>query len=162
MFNFRTIVVGTILMAVVLLAGPWLAVQLENSFPVVTFGGYRYFGILLIAVGVVFAFYCSILLFLPSKRRARPYDADGVFVIAGPYRFVRNPFMLGVILALWGEALLLSSMALIAYAALVSWSIHFWVIFYEEGALMERFGNEYRRYRDSVPRWLPKLVRFEE
>ena len=161
MFVFRTVLWGTIFLFAALIAGPWLAMQFDASFPVLAIGKLRYIGIGLLAVGIPLAVYCAAVLFLPGKSRPAPYDAGGVFTIAGPYRYVRNPFLLGVIVALWGEALITSRVVMIAYALVFTWSIHFWVLFFEEPALLERFGTEYRSYRDAVPRWFPQFRKYQ-
>lgn len=161
MFVFRTVIWGTIFLILALVAGPWLALQFDTSFPVLSLGKFRYAGLALAALGVPLVIYCTIMLFLPGKKRVAPYDAGGVFIIAGPYRYVRNPFMLGVILALWGEALLTSRIVMMAYALIFTWSIHFWVIFFEEPALEQRFGKEYEAYRSRVPRWIPQFKRYD-
>lgn len=161
MFVFRTIVWGTAFLMVALILGPWLALQFDASFPAISLGGLRYAGAAIIAIGAPLAAYCTAVLFIPGKSRPAPYDAGGIFTIAGPYRYVRNPFMLGVILALWGEALFMSRIAMIAYAFIFTWCIHFWVIFFEEPSLQERFGGEYRAYRKAVPRWFPQLKRYQ-
>ena len=160
MFVFRTVVWAIVFLLVALIVGPWLAMQFDASFPVIAIGRARYVGAALIALGAPLALYCAAAILIPGKSRPAPYDAGGIFTIAGPYRFVRNPFMLGVILALWGEALLTARIVMIAYALIFTWTIHFWVVFYEEPALLERFGNEYRAYRDAVPRWFPQFRKY--
>jgi protein-S-isoprenylcysteine O-methyltransferase Ste14 len=37
--------------------------------------------------------------------------------------------------------------------------MHLFVIIYEESALERKFGDSYLRYRQVVPRWLPRLKR---
>lgn len=160
MFVFRTIIWGTIFLFLALIAGPWIALQFDTSFPALSLGWIRYAGLVLVAVGIPLSLYCAAVLFLPGKGRPAPYDAGGVFIIAGPYCYVRNPFLLGVILTLWGEALFTSRTVMMAYALIFTCSIHFWVIFFEEPALLARFGNEYRTYRDVVPRWWPQLKKY--
>lgn len=161
MFVFRTIIWGTIFLFLALLAGPWLAMQFDTSFPVLAIGKYRYIGIAPMAIGIPLALYCTAVLFIPGKSRPAPYDAGGIFTIAGPYCYVRNPFMLGVIFTLWGEAVLMARIVMIAYALVFTWCIHFWVVFFEEPALQERFGNEYKSYRNAVPRWFPKFRKYK-
>jgi protein-S-isoprenylcysteine O-methyltransferase Ste14 len=75
-------------------------------------------------------------------------------VLSGPYRFSRNPDYLGQALVTGGLGLALGSgwvlLALIPAMLLV----RFGVIAREEQYLEERFGGEYRRYRDHVRRCL--------
>ncbi len=160
MFVFRTVVWGAIFSFLALIAGPFIAVQFDGSFPDVALGIWRTLGAPLIVVGLALTLYCAWALFVPGKSRPAPYDAGGAFTIAGPYRFVRNPYMLGILLAAWGEVLVMSLVAMFVYAFLLTWVIHFWVVFYEEPSLQESFGPEYETYRRAVPRWFPKLRRY--
>lgn len=161
MFVFKTIIWGTLFMIAALIFGPWLALQFGTSFPPIDLGWLSSLGIPLGAVGVCLALYCAAVLFLPGASRPAPYDAGGSFTVAGPYLYVRNPFMLGVVLTLWGEALHMSSIVMIAYAFILTLAIHFWVIFFEEPALVESVGKDYIKYRKSVPRWFPKIIRYK-
>jgi protein-S-isoprenylcysteine O-methyltransferase Ste14 len=144
-----------------LVFGPWLALQFDASFPPMDFGLYAYIGVAMGVIGVPLALYCAWVIFIPGASRPVPYDAGGSFTIAGPYRYVRNPFMLGVLLTLWGEAIYMSRIAMLAYAFLLTWIIYFWVIFFEEPALTESLGDEYLKYKKAVPRWFPKLKKFK-
>jgi protein-S-isoprenylcysteine O-methyltransferase Ste14 len=160
MFAFRTIVWGTLFMALALVAGPWIAVKFDGSFPPLDLGLIRAIGIPLMLAGVPLTVYCAIAVLTPGASRPAPYDAGGSFTVAGPYLFVRNPFMLGILLTLWGEALLMSRISMFAYALIISWAVHFWVIFYEEPSLEQGLGDDYRRYRRAVPRWFPKVRKY--
>ncbi len=161
MFVFKTIAWGAIFMVAALIFGPWLALQFGTSFPSVDIGWVSHAGIPLAVVGICLSLYCAWVLFIPGASRPAPYDAGGSFTIAGPYLYVRNPFMLGIVLALWGEALHMSSIVMIAYAFILTWVIYFWVIFFEEPALTESIGKEYTKYKKSVPRWFPKIKRYK-
>lgn len=162
MFIFKTVVWGSIFLFAALIVGPWLALQFDASFPQFHLGPFKYIGAAFFVAAFLFTLYCAFILFTPGKSRPAPYDAGGVFTIAGPYRYVRNPFMLGVIIALWGEAVFMEGLAMMIYALIIVWAIHFWVIFFEEPALEERFGKEYDEYRSVVPRWFPRLNRYEK
>jgi len=84
-----------------------------------------------------------------------PFDPPKEIVVRGPYRYVRNPMYVAVMLALTGEALLFEAASLLIYAALAFSFFHFWVVFYEEPTLRRKFGDSYREYCRRVPRWLP-------
>jgi protein-S-isoprenylcysteine O-methyltransferase Ste14 len=162
MFVIRTVLFGIIVLFAALIVGPWLALQFDASFPVRLFPQWVHgVGIALIILGATLAIFCTAAILAPGASRPAPDDAGGSFTIAGPYCFVRNPFMLGVIVALWGEALLLSRVAMVAYAFVLTWVIHLWVIFYEEPSLAKSLGKQYRDYLDAVPRWVPQFRRYE-
>ena len=86
-----------------------------------------------------------------------PWDPTSKMIISGPYAYVRNPMITGVVLILTGEALMLSSWAI------GIWAIVFLIInmFYfpssEEPGLRKRFGKEYEEYCKNVPRYIPVL-----
>jgi protein-S-isoprenylcysteine O-methyltransferase Ste14 len=88
-----------------------------------------------------------------------PWDPTRKLVVRGPYRHVRNPMITGVIAILLGEAALLGSLSLLA------WALGFFVVnaiyipLAEEPGLVRRFGDDYLRYRENVPRWLPRPSR---
>jgi len=71
---------------------------------------------------------------------------------------VRNPMYVGVVAIILGEALLLGDVRLLCYAVAVWLSFHLFVLGYEEPALRQSFGDDYNRYRENVPRWLPRLT----
>lgn len=78
-------------------------------------------------------------------------------VVSGFYRFVRNPMYAGVLIALAGEVLLFRSRGLLLFAVLLWLCFHLFVSRYEEPTLTRRYGDEYLRFKQNVPRWLPRL-----
>lgn len=107
----------------------------------------------------------GLALFLSSLRRfatdgkgtLAPWDPPRHLVVRGPYRYVRNPMISGVVFMLFGEALTLLS------GPHVQWALVFLVInliyipLLEEQQLKARFGEEYIEYCRHVPRLLPRL-----
>jgi protein-S-isoprenylcysteine O-methyltransferase Ste14 len=79
-------------------------------------------------------------------------------VVSGLYRYVRNPMYLGVGMALAGEALLFWSRHVLIELTIAAALMDIFVRFYEEPKLMRTFGVEYRRYRQDVGRWIPRLT----
>ena len=88
-----------------------------------------------------------------------PWDPPRHMVASGPFRWVRNPIYVGILLILLGEAAFFGSRALLAWAVLAAFSFHLIVVFMEEPGLRRRFGTEYDLYAANVPRWLPRLRR---
>lgn len=83
-------------------------------------------------------------------------------VVSGFYRYVRNPMYVGVMLALAGEALLFQSRSLVIFACLAWLGLHLFICLYEERTLTRRYGEDYRRYRQHVPRWIPRLTPWQD
>ncbi len=62
----------------------------------------------------------------------------------------------GVLANLLGEAALFWSPALLGWFALFAIANAVYIPLSEEPGLERRFGDEYRRYREAVPRWIPR------
>lgn len=97
------------------------------------------------------------VLFWNARGTPAPWHPPERFVVRGPYRHVRNPMILGVLLILTGEALLAGSLMIGGWAILFLGFYHGMLLAYEEPDLRERFGERYRRYHERVPRWWPRL-----
>lgn len=77
-----------------------------------------------------------------------------VLVEEGPYRFGRNPMVLGAAVALVGAALALGAPALAVAALTLAWLIGRTRVAAEEAHLRQRFGGWYSDYQARVRRWL--------
>ncbi len=114
-------------------------------------------GIVLFIVGLVL-FAASLYHFATQGRGTlAPWDPPRQLVVRGPYRFVRNPMISGVIFVLLGEALLLESLPHTVWSAIFLAINLIYIPLLEEPQLEARFGEPYRRYRQQVPRFLPRL-----
>ncbi len=87
-----------------------------------------------------------------------PWDETQRLVVRGPYRRVRNPMISGVISILLGEAALLGSPPLFAWTGGFFLLNAVYIPLVEERGLADRFGEDYRVYKQHVPRWLPRLT----
>lgn len=118
-------------------------------------------GLSLLAVGL--------LLFVKTLRRfasegkgtLAPWDPPRALVVRGPYRFVRNPMISGVVFVLFGEALALRSMPHAGWAAAFLVANLIYIPLLEEPVLEDRFGEPYREYCRNVPRIFPRLRPWE-
>ena len=79
-------------------------------------------------------------------------------VVTGLYRYVRNPMYVAVTALIAGQGLLFGSVTVLEYGAIVWAGFFLFVLAYEEPALGEQFGDEYKRYRANVRRWLPRIT----
>lgn len=85
-----------------------------------------------------------------------PMDPPRRLVIAGPYRWVRNPMYVGLVVGLLGEALALHSVAVAALALAIALVVTVFVARFEEPALERKFGADYVAYKRQVHRWIPR------
>ena len=120
----------------------------------------RVLGVALIAAGgVLFIWGCArfaaegVGIPIPTEPTSR------LLTVGGPYRYVRNPLYLAWVMAITGQALLLSRPVLLIYAAAVLVIAACFVRWYEEPTLAKRFGEHYEAYRKQVPGWWPRLPR---
>jgi protein-S-isoprenylcysteine O-methyltransferase Ste14 len=108
-------------------------------------------GVLLLVLGTVLrlwashAFYSnrlSVLRVLPQAR----------ILHSGPYAHSRNPLYVGLVVLALGWVLYLGSTVGLLYWGVVILVVVVWVR-KEERELQREFGEEYVRYKCSVPRW---------
>ncbi|MGD9502537.1 MAG: isoprenylcysteine carboxylmethyltransferase family protein [Methyloceanibacter sp.] len=83
-----------------------------------------------------------------------PGEPSTALVIAGPYRFTRNPIYIGFTLAYFGFAIVLTSMWVLLLLIPVLVILQRGVVLPEEAYLERKFGDAYRKYQAAVPRWL--------
>lgn len=74
----------------------------------------------------------------------------------GPYGVVRNPLYVGNALVIFGATVASQHLWLLPLVALWCAAVYSRVAAHEERRLIDRYGDEYRAYRDAVPGWLPR------
>lgn len=118
-------------------------------------------GVLLIAFGL-FLFASSLRRFATEgEGTLAPWDPPRQLVLRGPYRYVRNPMISGVLFILFGEALLLLSRPHFVWALIFLGMNILWIPLFEEPDLRRRFGEPYAEYCRHVPRLFPRLRPWE-
>ena len=110
-------------------------------------------GAALAALGLVIAI-LGFRQFRKAGTDVRPDRATTALITGGIYRYSRNPLYLSLALfyagiafaanSLWALALLVPTLAVIRYG----------VIAREEAYLERKFGDDYRRFKATVRRWL--------
>ena len=91
-----------------------------------------------------------------------PWKPVSKLVIAGPYRYVRNPMLMGVFFLLLFESIFFSAMPIFY------WFLVFFIgnIFYfkkiEEKDLIKRFGKDYKHYRNEVSMLIPSFLSYKK
>jgi protein-S-isoprenylcysteine O-methyltransferase Ste14 len=82
--------------------------------------------------------------------------AKHTLVTTGPYRFVRHPFYVSLILLVSASALMAANW-FIGLSGLLVFSLLGVRCSIEERKLIERFGDDYRSYMDRTWRFVPRL-----
>jgi protein-S-isoprenylcysteine O-methyltransferase Ste14 len=114
-------------------------------------------GVVVLLIGLTL-FVASVYYFWSRGRGTlAPWDPPRRFVVEGPYRFVRNPMISGVIFVLLGESCALRSWPHAQWAGLFALINFLYIPAVEEPMLAARFGDPYLRYKRAVRRFLPRL-----
>jgi protein-S-isoprenylcysteine O-methyltransferase Ste14 len=146
---FTVIVPGTVAVYVPYrLRGSWLQ-------PVMGIG---WLGIAPLAAGIAIYLWCAWDFATFGHGTPLPLDAPKQLVVRGLYRYVRNPMYVGVLGVTFGQAVMFASMRTLWYGLAVGLAFHLFVLLYEEPALKWQFGESYRVYLTTVPRWIPRLA----
>jgi protein-S-isoprenylcysteine O-methyltransferase Ste14 len=118
-------------------------------------------GFVVMVVGLIL-FVSSLQRFATDgKGTLAPWDPPRAFVASGPYRYVRNPMISGVILILLGEAAILQTRNQVAWATGFFALNALMIPLFEEPQLRARFGEPYAEYCRNVGRLIPRLTPWE-
>jgi len=118
---------------------------------------WQWLGVWLLLNGMGLSAWCVNLFNVEGRGTPLPFDPPKQFVASGPYRYVRNPMMLGIFLILGGEVALYGSRAVWRYTLVLMGVAYSFVRFWEEPDLERRFGHAYLSYKRQVPRWIPRF-----
>ena len=81
------------------------------------------------------------------------------FLQNGPYKYVRNPMIMGFFLYILGWAFLSNRMPAFCATGLIIALLLMEIKFIEEPELTKRFGNAYLEYKKEIPFMFPKWPR---
>jgi len=155
---FRTILIlpGTVVVAVPTLLLWLFAGTGMGADPATTAGVRLWAGFALALAGLALAIWTVRLFSGPGEGTPAPWDPPRRLVVLGPYRHVRNPMITSVLLMLAAESLVAGSWPVAAWGAAFFTANVIYFPLVEEKQLEKRFGDDYRRYKAHVPRWVPR------
>ncbi len=159
MVAFKILLFTLFLPVVFIVLVPYFLVSSYGNFLSVDIGQIRFIGLIPMLFGVFMYVRCAWRFASVGKGTPAPFDPPKLLVVQGPYRYTRNPMYVGVLSLLIGEAILFSSSVLFFYTVIVFLCFHLFVVIYEEPTLRGKFGDSYRKYCESVPRWIPRIER---
>ena len=100
----------------------------------------------------------TLILVWTGRAVIRGKERPNYLVGTGPFRYVRHPLYLAVLIAYVGTAI--SSLSLLSFALLIPiFAFYDYIASYEEKLLEARFGGAYRKYLRRTGKWLPRLGR---
>lgn len=135
----------------------YLPLAILRNGPQIQTGGLAYLALPLWLLGGVVLLWSFWNFFHDGRGTPAPIDPPKELVAVGFYRYLRNPMYGGIFLILLGHVLWFQFISLIVYLVIVFAIVHSFVIFYEEPTLKQKFGEAYEKYREKVPRWIPRL-----
>ena len=124
-------------------------------------GKIRLLGLFPILLGSAIYVTCSGSFLFIGRSSPIPFTQTKRLIVKGFYRYVRNPLYIAGVLVLVGEAVLFQSIGISIYCLTMfgMFNLH---VHMEETFLASEFGAEYDRYRNSVPRWIPRLTPYRD
>ncbi len=110
-------------------------------------------GLAVVFAGVGLAF-AALGLFKRTGQKPEPWKPTPSIVSDGIYRYSRNPMYLALTVVQVGIGLGLGNLWIVALTALSMAAVYLVAVRPEEAYLEAKFGDEYRRYKARVRRWL--------
>ncbi len=130
----------------------WLGLDVRPMLP----RGLELAGVAVFAGASTLGLWSAWTMAIVGRGTPLPLDPAVRLVIAGPYRWVRNPMAIGGLAQGAGVALWAGSPGVLLFVlcGFVVWNyaIRLW----EERDLVRRFGEPYEQYRRDVDCWLPR------
>jgi protein-S-isoprenylcysteine O-methyltransferase Ste14 len=151
-----TLALGAAVIGTALGLLPFAMVRLNSAlgWPRWESGAGRVAGAVLVAAGAALALYCSRLFARLGQGTPVPTQPPRKLVVAGAYRWSRNPIYVADVTMLTGIFLYRGELALLLYVAFFALASHLVIVWREEPELRARFGEAYDAYVRRVPRWL--------
>jgi protein-S-isoprenylcysteine O-methyltransferase Ste14 len=121
-----------------------------------SFGYWRLLGFPVLCFGALLMLWCVAAFVRQGEGTPAPIDSPRKLVVGAAYRWVRNPMYLAGGAILIGQAIIWEAPGLLLYLGAFWLVTHAFVVFYEEPKLTRQFGEQYERYMEPVPRWVPR------
>ncbi|WP_375163777.1 methyltransferase family protein [Herbiconiux gentiana] len=113
-------------------------------------------GVVLLVLASALGIWSAVTMSTLGDGTPLPSASTNRLVIAGPYRWVRNPMAVAGIAQGVAVGLVLSSWLVVVYALAGSLVWNYAIRPFEEADLEQRFGAAFTRYRAAVRCWLPR------
>lgn len=117
-------------------------------------------GFFIFFIGLALAIWTMRLFAKIGKGTLAPWNPTKKLIVQGPYGYVRNPMLSGVLMMILGESLIFGSWCLFGWFAAFLLVNTIYFMLSEEKGLEKRFGREYLEYKKNVPRWIPRLTKW--
>lgn len=156
----RTIGQSLVFWIVFIGALPWAIFRVERALgvPGFSFPGQELVALAIGLIAATFNLWSGALFAVIGRGTPFPTQTARELVIAGPYRYLRNPMAFGGLGVGFAIGVHNGSWGTLAYALAGGAIWHAIARPMEERDLAERFGASYEHYRANVHCWLPRLT----
>ena len=115
-------------------------------------------GAVLLVLGLTLFIDCNYLFFKIGKGTLMPHPdiETKEMVILGPYKYVRNPMIISVIIIQLSEALIFNSLSIIILTILFFVVNAIYLPLSEDKGMEKRFGAQFLHYKKDVRAWIPR------
>lgn len=157
-WNYAKTLMQTVVMwTIFLVGGPYLISLIEAAVIDWGWGGSRLVGVLLFVAGGSLGLRSGYIMARVGKGTPLPMDTARQLVIAGPYRWIRNPMAVAGTIQSFATGIFLGSPGVLAATVFSATLWHVGVRPSEERDLIARFGQPYLDYQNSVRCWIPSF-----
>lgn len=113
-------------------------------------------GTLMIIFGEMIRVYS--VAFIGSISRTRSSNTGNNLIKEGPFAYVRNPLYVGNFFIAAGVAVFGGQLWLV-FVTIAAFAFQYYcIVKYEESLLLQKFGDDFQQYMDSVPAWIPRKL----
>ena len=114
---------------------------------------------LLIIIGMIIVFSVFYLFInfgegTPIPKQFSSKFATKKLVTNGVFKYSRNPFAIGMLLTLIGFSFYIHSYSMLLLTIIAFAGGYLFIVYIEEPDMGQRFGLEYLKYKEKVPRWI--------
>lgn len=111
-------------------------------------------GGIIVAASIGILGFWPIKLFKKTGQDVTPWSNTPEIVVAGPYRFTRNPMYLMMLFVCLGFAVIFSEAWILIFTPMLALVLYHIAIKHEEKYLAGKFGESYAQYKNLVRRWI--------
>ncbi len=167
MVNYKGVIISLILPIGAIIIIPFFIYLLTGSgILYFTFSSNTYYlilGFFLVLFGLYLLITCISIFYKKGQGTLLPLSKIHTqhLVIVGPYKYVRNPMIIGVILTILGESLIFESLGIFIFAIIFFILNLIYIPLLEERGVLSRFGQEFIQYKREVNGWIPKFKAYD-
>jgi protein-S-isoprenylcysteine O-methyltransferase Ste14 len=136
---------------------PWVCVKIDRRFSISLPIFLMPLGLFIFPFALVLLIECWRLFLIVGKGTPSPVAPSENLVTEGPYKYTRNPMVIGLFLVLISLGLILRSPSFFVFLLLLLPLGILFIKLYEEKDLERRFGEAYIAYKAKTPFLIPTV-----